>query len=102
MDGINASPIEYLIGEYLHLVVIYLVPKSHITTIFAFFMIGGTLASLNHTRYDVNLVSIYFVKAHDVHHRLPESNYGQYIMLWDWLFGSFRAYSSLDCDSKLQ
>jgi sterol desaturase/sphingolipid hydroxylase (fatty acid hydroxylase superfamily) len=27
-----------------------------------------------------------------VHHRLPESNYGQYIMLWDHAFGSYRPY----------
>jgi len=27
-----------------------------------------------------------------VHHRLPESNYGQYTMLWDHAFGSYRPY----------
>jgi sterol desaturase/sphingolipid hydroxylase (fatty acid hydroxylase superfamily) len=35
----------------------------------------------------------YTVKNHDVHHRLPESNYGQYIMLWDHIFGSYRPYN---------
>ena len=33
------------------------------------------------------------MKNHDVHHRLPESNYGQYIMLWDYLMGSYRPYA---------
>jgi sterol desaturase/sphingolipid hydroxylase (fatty acid hydroxylase superfamily) len=25
-----------------------------------------------------------------VHHRIPQSNYGQYMMLWDYIFGSYR------------
>lgn len=32
------------------------------------------------------------VKYHDIHHWFPESNYGQYIMLWDRLMGSFKPY----------
>lgn len=32
------------------------------------------------------------VKYHDIHHWFPESNYGQYIMLWDRLMGSFKSY----------
>jgi sterol desaturase/sphingolipid hydroxylase (fatty acid hydroxylase superfamily) len=40
------------------------------------------------------------VKNHDVHHRLPESNYGQYIMLWDYLFGSYRPYTEKTTDNQ--
>jgi sterol desaturase/sphingolipid hydroxylase (fatty acid hydroxylase superfamily) len=36
---------------------------------------------------------VYDVKAHDVHHRIPQSNYGQYTVLWDRLLGSFRPYA---------
>jgi sterol desaturase/sphingolipid hydroxylase (fatty acid hydroxylase superfamily) len=32
------------------------------------------------------------VKAHDVHHRLPESNYAQYMMYWDKLSGFYRPF----------
>ena len=61
------------------------------------------LASLNHTRHDVRItltlprigtILIYDVRAHDVHHRLPRSNYGQYIMLWDRLMGSYKPYDA--------
>lgn len=30
---------------------------------------------------------------HDVHHVLFNYNYGQYIMLWDHIFGSFQQYN---------
>jgi len=30
------------------------------------------------------------VRWHDLHHRLPQSNYGQYTMVWDHLWGSYR------------
>jgi len=94
LDAINVHPFEFVSGEYLHLAVIYLVP-CHVAAAVAFVVAGGIFASLNHTRYDVNFItpSIYNVKNHDVHHRLPESNYGQYIMLWDRLMGSYRPYT---------
>ena len=31
-------------------------------------------------------------KNHDIHHRDEQRNYGQYIMLWDHILGSYRAY----------
>jgi sterol desaturase/sphingolipid hydroxylase (fatty acid hydroxylase superfamily) len=90
-DAINVHPFEFVVGEYLHLLTIYVIP-SHIYTIILFILAGGVLASLNHTRYDVNIPGLYSVKVHDVHHRMPESNYGQYTMFWDKLFGSYRPY----------
>jgi len=96
--------------------------KIHIVGAFLFLAIGGVLAGINHTRYDVVIsvplpwktaksdahvngkengtgsaaakaslsFTLYDSKAHDVHHRIPQSNYGQYIMLWDHIFGSYR------------
>lgn len=92
IDAINVHPFEFLVGEYLHLLTIYMIP-CHIYTVTVFILLGGILASLNHTRFDVDIPGLYSVKVHDVHHRLPESNYGQYTMYWDKLFGSYRAYS---------
>ena len=43
-------------------------------------------------RFDISVPYFYAVKNHDVHHRLPESNYGQYSMFWDNIFGSYRSY----------
>jgi sterol desaturase/sphingolipid hydroxylase (fatty acid hydroxylase superfamily) len=92
-DAINVHPFEFLVGEYLHLLTIYIIP-CHIITVACFIMFGGIFASLNHTRFDIQIPGVYSVNVHDVHHRLPESNYAQYIMLWDYLFGSYRPYAS--------
>ena len=35
---------------------------------------------------------IFGVRAHDTHHAIPNSNYGQYIMFWDWVMGTFRLH----------
>jgi sterol desaturase/sphingolipid hydroxylase (fatty acid hydroxylase superfamily) len=92
VDAINVHPIEFLVGEYLHLITIYLIP-CHMVAVVFFILAGGILASLNHTRYDVVIPpGVYSVKVHDVHHRLPESNYAQYHMFWDHLFGTYRDY----------
>mmetsp|Transcript_17906 Transcript_17906/g.26817 ORF Transcript_17906/g.26817 Transcript_17906/m.26817 type:complete len:253 (+) Transcript_17906:65-823(+) len=96
LDAINVHPFEFVVGEYFHLLATYLVSKYmvkvHVVTVFLFVVLGGILASLNHTRFDLSFLGVYSVRVHDVHHRLPESNYGQYIMLWDWLMGSYKAY----------
>ncbi|RYH13977.1 fatty acid hydroxylase family protein, partial [archaeon] len=93
LDAINVHPFEFFVGEYLHLVTVYFIP-CHMYAVAFFIIVGGVLASLNHTRYDIVIPGLYSVKVHDVHHRLPESNYGQYIMLWDYLFGSYRPYGT--------
>ena len=40
--------------------------------------------------------TLYSVKYHDIHHWYPDSNYGQYIMLWDYLLGSFKPYPTTE------
>merc|ERR1719162_2258793 len=78
--------------------------EVHFFSLLIAMVMGGSLAALNHTRYDVvfalpffggNIV-IYDSKNHDVHHRIPQSNYGQYTMLWDYIFGSYRPYNPTD------
>ena len=83
-----------VVGEYLHLVSIALVP-SHIFAVVAFIVVGalcdrlfnstslscgktgGFFASLNHTRFDVSC-GPFRVRFHDQHHVVPDCNYGQY------------------------
>lgn len=98
VDAINVHPIEYILGEYNHLLALwfchsFIVPVHGVTSV-VFLGIGGMLAALNHTRHDVVIsfmgVTIYDSKVHDVHHRIPQSNYGQYTMFWDRVFGTFR------------
>lgn len=104
-DAINVHPIEYVLGEYNHLWSLYLCCRLanmpvHVAAVGAFLAIGAVLAGWNHTRYDIRLsmfgYTLYDSKAHDVHHRIPQSNYGQYTMFWDHAFGTFRDYDPND------
>lgn len=92
LDAINVHPFEFVVGEYLHLLTVYVIP-CHIYTVAFFIIAGGILASLNHTRHDIRIGDLYEVRWHDIHHRLPETNYGQYTMLWDKIFGSYVPYN---------
>ena len=99
IDAINVHPLEFFLGEYNHLWSLFLCNRVfdiqvHILGVLLFLVIGGALAGLNHTRFDVTIpalgVTVFDSKAHDVHHRIPQSNYGQYTMFWDYVFGTYR------------
>jgi sterol desaturase/sphingolipid hydroxylase (fatty acid hydroxylase superfamily) len=125
VDAVNVHPIEFFLGEYNHLLVLFLLCRAcqfittmmmtssrmgttlsssssspmtrleiHVVGSLLFLAIGGVLAGINHTRYDmvwqIAGIPLFDSKAHDVHHRIPQSNYGQYIMLWDRVFGTYR------------
>ena len=98
VDAVNVHPLEYFLGEYNHLLALFLcsrlVVRVHVLTSLLFLAIGGILAGLNHTRFDIRFsvrgINIFDSKAHDVHHRIPQSNYGQYTLFWDCIFGTYR------------
>jgi len=104
VDAVNVHPLEFHTGEYIHWLSVYLITKAgfevHFLTVAAFLFMGGLMASLNHTRFDVEWsfggFTLYDPKVHDVHHRLPRTNYGQYIMLWDKVLGTYRGYREED------
>ena len=99
VDAVNVHPIEFFLGEYNHLFALYLCCHVfqlhvHVLACILLLAVGGALAGFNHTRYDVVIQlfgwKVFEAKVHDVHHRFPQSNFGQYIMLWDVLFGTYR------------
>ena len=125
VDAVNVHPIEFVLGEYNHLLIVWfwtvvLQWELHVVGALVFLAAGGVLAGINHTRFDVTLavpiparwwkgkavtskqataagdpqhwtyLTVFDSKAHDVHHRIPQSNYGQYTMFWDYVFGTFR------------
>ena len=101
IDAVNVHPIEYFLGEFNHLLALHLVStylcQVHVVAAMLFLSLGGYLAGLNHTRFDITLLGgVYDSKAHDVHHRIPQSNYGQYTMFWDKIFGFYRPYDPED------
>jgi len=102
-DAINVHPFEFIMGEYNHVLTIFLVSRYlmpiHAAACVLFLVVGGCLATLNHTRLDCIFlrlpftdVPIFAVRAHDTHHAIPNKNFGQYIMLWDWVMGTFKAH----------
>ena len=58
-DAMNVHPIEFFLGEFLHLgaawFLIWCGLRIHVATLLVFILVGGVLASLNHTRYDVRI-----------------------------------------------
>ena len=64
-DAVNVHPFEFLSGEYNHLLAIHLVSKFvvpvHVISAGAFIVVGGFLASLNHTRFDIRIPGVYQV-----------------------------------------
>jgi len=122
IDAVNVHPLEFFLGEFNHVLALHLVVKGMPLVGFhgmdvswagatLFIGLGGVLAGLNHTRHDVVARvpsgtrdgegkamgwTVFDSKHHDVHHRIPQSNYGQYTVLWDRIFGTFREYNEHD------
>lgn len=65
-DAVNVHPFEFLCGEYNHLLALHLVSRLivpvHVVAAGVFIVVGGFLASLNHTRFDVRIPIVYEVR----------------------------------------
>jgi sterol desaturase/sphingolipid hydroxylase (fatty acid hydroxylase superfamily) len=122
IDAVNVHPLEFFLGEFNHVLALHFVVRGMPLVEYhgmdvswagaaLFIGMGGVLAGLNHTRYDVVVRipsgsrdeegkncgwTLFDSKHHDVHHRIPQSNYGQYTVLWDRMFGTFREYNGGD------
>jgi sterol desaturase/sphingolipid hydroxylase (fatty acid hydroxylase superfamily) len=107
VDAANVHPVEMFLGEYNHILALFLVTsvfnlRIHLLAPVVFLILGGVIAGVNHTRHDITVtlpiptaggwskMKIFDSKAHDVHHRIPQCNYGQYTMFWDILLGTYR------------
>lgn len=99
-DGINVHPLEIVVSEYLHLaaaaiVSYWILGRSgvHVIALILFVAISGLLSGLSHTRHDVGFPlfpSLWKVRYHQIHHSDRDVNFGQYFMIWDYLFGTYR------------
>ena len=97
-DGLNVHPIEFILSTWLHIMSILILSCILDVTmsvsisgyaIMLFKVFAMFLASLNHTRHNIKIPYFYKVYDHDTHHRLPQKNFGQFIMWWDILFGTY-------------
>ncbi len=85
-DAVNVHPIEFFLGEYNHLFSIFIYThilglEVHVLMLPFAFVMAAFMTGFNHTRFDSKIVmkgvTLYDSKWHDVHHRIPQSNYGQ-------------------------
>lgn len=96
-DSINVHPIEFCLGHINAIIALFLVCRlmqCHIVGSNLIQLIYAATSCFNHSRHDIVVsamgVTIWTSKDHDVHHRIPNKNFGRIIMLWDWLFGTYR------------
>ena len=101
VDAANEHPVEQIAALALHWTALHVVAKTsglHVAAVGAHFGLKALGACFNHTGYDMRFilggVFEYSVRAHEMHHRRPNTNFAQYVMFWDRLMGTFVDYQS--------
>lgn len=100
VDAANEHPVEQVLALSLHWLAIHMVAHTtglHVVALAAHFVIKAMGACFNHTGFDVqfSLFGIeYSVRAHEMHHRKPNTNFAQFVMFWDRLMGTYKPYDS--------
>ena len=100
IDAANEHPVEQIVALSLHWTAVHIVALSaglHVAAVGAHFGFKALGACFNHTGYDLQLRFLgidYSVRAHETHHRKPNTNFAQYVMFWDRLMGTYRKYES--------
>jgi len=100
IDAANEHPVEQIAALTLHWIAVHVVAHTvglHVVTVGAHFGFKALGACFNHTGFDLrfNFLGIdYSVRAHETHHRKPQTNFAQYVMFWDRLMGTYREYES--------
>jgi sterol desaturase/sphingolipid hydroxylase (fatty acid hydroxylase superfamily) len=98
IDAANEHPVEQIAALTLHWIAVHVVAHTiglHVFAVGGHFGVKALGACFNHTGYDVNLNFLgihYSVRAHETHHRKPNTNFAQYVMFWDRLMGTFKPY----------
>lgn len=99
IDAINETLIDQLIGISCIVAAVYTVYcliDVHVLGITLFFIIFGVFTGqANHLGYDLRVPFLFFEsRNHEIHHRFPKTNFGNVVMVYDYLMGTFKPYSS--------
>lgn len=101
IDAANEHPVEQVVAMTLHWMAIHIVAVTtgvHVVAVAAHFGLKALGACFNHTGFDVQFRVLgleYSVRAHEMHHRKPNTNFAQYVMFWDQLMGTYKPYESI-------
>ena len=98
IDGANEHPLEQVIALSLHWVAAHIVARIvglHVAAAVAHLLLKAAGACFNHTGHDLRFSALgvdYSVRAHEMHHRYPQKNFGQCVMVWDRIMGTYSPY----------
>jgi len=93
VDAQNTHPFEYFGGAYCNIFAYWAVPQTHCVAIILNMVLNSIMSALNHTRNDIRFPFLLWeARDHDIHHRFPDKNFGQYVTVWDYFFGSTRRW----------
>lgn len=99
-DAAVEHPIEQLVGLGIFWATLRFVAGvfgMHVAAFAFCFAFYSFFNVVNHMPYDTTfpfLGFVYAAGAHEMHHRFPNCNYSKSCMLWDHLFGTYRAYET--------
>lgn len=102
VDARNEHPVEQIIAMALwfsSLALTAVITGLHAGVIPLHMGIMVVGACFNHTGCDLSLSMLgveFSVRAHEMHHRKPNTNFGQLVMVWDKLMGTYAPYASCD------
>lgn len=97
-DARNELPAESFLGLstwYMAILVVRSLLGLHAITIVVHFHIMWLASCANHAGYDLSFNKFgldWSVRSHEMHHRRPNTNYGQLVMFWDKLMGTYVPY----------
>ena len=100
IDAANEHPVEQIAALTLHWIAAHIVAHTsglHVAAVGLHFGFKALGACFNHTGYDLQVKFLgidYSVRAHETHHRKPNTNFAQYVMFWDRLMGTYREYEA--------
>ncbi|CAE7409567.1 Msmo1 [Symbiodinium natans] len=99
IDARNEHPVEQLIAMTLWMTAVHITAYTvglHAAALGTHLAFMTTGASLNHAGYDFDIrflgLDLYSTGAHEMHHRRPDKNFGQFTMLWDKMMGTYIPY----------
>jgi sterol desaturase/sphingolipid hydroxylase (fatty acid hydroxylase superfamily) len=100
IDGANEHPLEQITALCLHWAALRMTEATagvHVAAVLAHVGLKAMGAVFNHTGFDLQFKFLgieYSVRAHETHHRRPNTNFAQYVMFWDKLMGTYADYSA--------